>query len=86
VSDVHAELELKQSRSRKAQHLGISQQDVEERLRRGDATLMSWLLTTTLAAYQAYRQWQSSQGQTGSSSNGKSQPSSGGGETAPDAL
>lgn len=67
----------------KAQHLGITAGEMEKRLRSGDANLMSWVLATTPAAWQAYRQYQ---GHTASSSSGKIQPSAGGPRTGRDEL
>jgi hypothetical protein len=55
----------------KAKHLGITRGKMEARLRSGDGNLLSYLLATTPAAYQAYRQWQAPQ------SPGTATPSSG---------
>ena len=59
----------------KARHLGITLGELEKRLRGGDANLMSWLLATTPAAYQAYQQWSREPPDNARPSSGRSQPS-----------
>lgn len=62
----------------KAKHLGITQEALERRLRAGDVNLMSWLMVTTPAVYQAYQLWRAGSGGSAQPSSAKS-PRAGGG-------
>jgi uncharacterized protein YllA (UPF0747 family) len=55
---------------KKAKHLGISADELDKRLRRGEANLLSTMLVSSPALAAAYRRWQADQGDQGEAMGG----------------